>query len=365
MRLLIPDVPRGTRKPNNFDLIRLAMALLVVWSHSFALYLGTEAFEPISLLCNGLYNSGNIGVMVFFIVSGFLVSQSYLQSASAFDFMRKRVRRIYPGYMAATTICAFVVVPLFSTVRDTSFIQIPKTIAANLLLRNYFPPSNAFASNPYANTINGSLWSIPFEFWCYIGVAVLGISGLIAKRRFVVILALFVMGTRILLDILDRKPGWGVVGDIIGWPYLWFVILPSFLLGMIAYQWKHVLPARPYLLIAAIASAIGACWLNRHLANFVFAPALAYVTFYAAFSDVRPLQSLFSRGDFSYGTYLYAFPIQQILFATWGHALSFPIFIVLSMALSLLAGLCSWHAVEKHFIRRSPHVLSGRKLAGV
>src|SRR5262245_12034185 len=108
------------------------MALLVVWSHSFALYLGSERTEPLALLLNGAYNSGNVGVMVFFIISGFLVNQSFVNSKSLPRFMKRRIRRIYPGYLVATSICAFVVIPLFSTIRDTSVLEVIKTLGANL-----------------------------------------------------------------------------------------------------------------------------------------------------------------------------------------------------------------------------------------
>src|SRR6185295_11460845 len=115
-------------------------------------------------------------------ISGFLVTQSFVTSKSLTRFMARRIRRIYPGYLVATSICAFIVIPFFSSVRDTSALEAIKTIAANLLLRNYFPPSNAFTANPAPNVVNGSLWSIPYEFWCYIGVASLGIVGLLSRR---------------------------------------------------------------------------------------------------------------------------------------------------------------------------------------
>ena len=84
--------------------------MLVVWSHSFALYFGSENREPISLLTKGAINSGKVGVYVFFIISGFLITQSYERSASALSYLRKRICRIYPGFIVATIICAFVIV---------------------------------------------------------------------------------------------------------------------------------------------------------------------------------------------------------------------------------------------------------------
>src|ERR1035438_931447 len=130
MRLLI----QSEDGLNNFDAIRLMMAIAVIWSHSFALALPEgETVEPISILTNGHYNAGNIAVMVFFAISGFLICESRLKSKSLGSFLGKRVRRIYPGYMAASTIGVFIVVPLFSTAYDFSLVQIAKTVGGNLL----------------------------------------------------------------------------------------------------------------------------------------------------------------------------------------------------------------------------------------
>ena len=75
VRLLVP-ADEATLRRNNFDAIRLSMSLLVVWSHSFALWLGSESSEPVSLLMAGTYNSGNLGVLAFFAISGFLITLS-------------------------------------------------------------------------------------------------------------------------------------------------------------------------------------------------------------------------------------------------------------------------------------------------
>lgn len=353
--LLIPQTP-GARAANTFDAIRLLMALLVVWSHSFALHQGTESHEPVTVLLNGVYTAGSLGVMVFFMISGFLITQSFLSSKTLRRFMEQRVRRIYPGYLVATSLCAFVVVPLFSSVRDLSPAQVATTLVANLFLRNHFPPADAFAGNPVPLAVNGSLWSIPFEFWCYIGVAALGVSGLLTRRWVTTGLLVVALIGRVVLDVADRKPGGGLIGVIIGWPYQWFVILPSFLLGMVAHLYQTVLPRRPWLLAGLLAAAIGSAHLNIHAAHLLIAPALAYATFYVAFSPAVRLQRAGAYGDFSYGTYLYAYPIQQMLFALVGPRLSLPIFILLSLILSLAAGICSWFMIERWFIRRRSHL---------
>jgi peptidoglycan/LPS O-acetylase OafA/YrhL len=349
-RLLI-SLDGDTRENNNFDFIRLSMASLV-WSHSFALYFGTEDREPLSRLLHGDYNSGNIGVMVFFIISGFLVTRSFIATKSVKRYMEKRIRRIYPGYLVATSICAFVVIPLYSSISDLSALEVAKTVGANLILRRQFPPSSAFTTNPFGGEIYGSLWSIPFEFWCYIGVVLLGVMLLLKPRRFLIALTVVVIFGRVVLDLLDKKPVGGVIGLVIGWPYVWFVILPIFLLGMLANCYQQVLPRSRALLFILAAIVVGASRLSPHLTHIVAAPALAYATFYVAFSRSISVHRAAACGDFSYGTYLYAFPIQQMLFASWGDALNFAGYFALSLGLSLLAGVGSWHLVEKWFVRR-------------
>ena len=111
---------------------------------------------------------------------------------------------------------------------------------------------------------------------------------------------------------MDKKPGGGIVGLVIGWPYLWFKILPSFMLGMAAHAFKDTLPRSRALLIALTTTAVAAANLSPHLANLVVAPALAYAIFYFAFSQAMRFHGAAQWGDFSYGTYLYAFTIQQI-----------------------------------------------------
>jgi len=352
MARLVEPGEAVSHRSNNFDFIRLAMALAVIWSHGFALYYGNEDREWVSLLLGEYQNAGNLAVMVFFMISGFLITQSWMRSRSLASYIEKRVRRIYPGYLVATLVCAFVVVPVFSTIMKLDVEEILRTIGFNLLFRNYFPPSNAFTANPVPNAVNGSLWSIPFEMWCYVGVAALGLMSLLRRRWLLVALLVAVLVLRVVLDLQGRKPGLGLIGVVFGWPYMWVQILPSFLLGMIAWSFRESLPRHPAILVGLAVAAIGACHLEQNIAKLLVAPALAYAVFYLGFSRRISLPDAARHGDFSYGTYLYAYPIQQMIWALWGHRIGFPSYLVLSFALSLPAGIASWFLVERWFLPR-------------
>ncbi|MGH6782514.1 MAG: acyltransferase family protein [Sphingomonadaceae bacterium] len=345
---------------NNFDAIRLGMALLVIWSHCFAIYYGSEAAEPISRLLGGHYNAGNVGVWVFFIISGFLISHSFARAQNLWAYLKRRIARIHPGFIVATSICAFIVVPLFSSQGLSALTpaEVARTIGLNLLLQGHMPPSDAFAANP-VQAVNGALWSISFEFWCYLALAALGVAGAMRRRVAVPVLLVLLMAARAWLDLTGRKPGGGIIGDIIGWPYLWFAVAPCFLAGMAVYLYRDRLPRSRAFLAVALAALLIAAYLpigpiaSKILCDMLFPLVTAYAVFHLGFSRSVHLPDVARYGDYSYGTYLYGFPIQQAVMAVFGLAMPFMLYVPTVMALALLAGMASWYGVEQWFLPRA------------
>lgn len=348
---LIPS--SGAARQNNFNTLRLAMALLVVWSHSFALWLGTEANEPISRIMNGVDNAGNIAVLTFFTISGFLISLSYQRSSTILSYLGKRVARIHPGYIVATALCSLVVAPLLS---DRPFGLFSEAelggIASNVLLRGYIVPTPGFAG-----AVNGSLWSIPYEFWCYLGVIAMAELGFFRRRALLPLFTLAVMLVRSWLDLTGRRPGGGMLEPIIGMAYLWFKVLPPFLVGATMLAWRDHIPRSRFLALGLPLATIASAWLplagnaQGLITNLLVPPTLGYVVLYVAFHPAIRLPDAARFGDFSYGCYLYAFPIQQLLamaFRARG-VTALPLFIAASMAGSLIAGIASWFLVERWF----------------
>jgi peptidoglycan/LPS O-acetylase OafA/YrhL len=354
---LIPADAADARR-NHFNAIRLAMAMAVIWSHCFALYWGTEADEPVSLLLAGLYNAGSVGVRVFFIISGFLIAQSYLASRSNPDYFAKRVKRIFPGFIAATAVCTFVVVPLYASAGWG--LVTPQAIVQwawhAVTLHGEIPGADAFAGNP-GQTVNGALWSIRYEAWCYVGVAVLGIAGLMRKPWVVVAVLAGVLAGKAGLDLLGKQPGGGTIEAVFGWPYAWFSLAPCFLIGMVVQFYGRVILRSAVLLavllVALVASAHpgeGQGTQARIAFDLLFPFAAAYAVFYLAYSRKVTMPDAARFGDFSYGAYLYGFPIQQMVKASFD--LSFPAYVVTCLVLSLLGGVASWNLVEQWFVRK-------------
>ena len=349
--LLIPRDARALRQ-NNLDAIRLTMALLVVWSHSFALWKGTEDGEPISRLMSGTYNAGNVAVLAFFAISGFLITLSWERSASWRQYLRRRVMRIHPGYLVAITLCSLIVVPAVSS-RPFGMVRLAELggMLSNILLQNYIVPGAGEI------TINGSLWSIPYEFWCYIGVMALGLARLRGRWIYPALATLLIV-IRIWLDMTGRRPSGGMLSPIIGYAYFWFNVAPPFLLGGAAYRNRDRIPRSPLLLAALVLLTIATAHLpvadplRTVLTRTLFPWTLVYAVLYLAFSRRIRMADAARFGDFSYGSYLYAFPIQRLLEHYGRGALSFPAYVLSSLILTLLAGILSWLCVERWFLPR-------------
>jgi peptidoglycan/LPS O-acetylase OafA/YrhL len=347
MKLLVSN------EPNNFDAIRIAMALLVVWSHSFALYFGTEANEPLSLLTAGVANAGNIAVDVFFIVSGFLILKSFTRSRSYWSFLKKRIARILPGFMVATSLCAFVLLPALAGTHYTVGSAV-KTLGMNLLLQGWFVNSNPFVYN-HVRAVNGSLWSISFEFWCYLGVLAYGI--LKGGKALLVSVLIIVIALDVWTTATGKQWGGGIITKVVGWPNFWFRMAPCFMAGMLVYVYRDLIPRSGWIVLTSLAFLVVCARFSPLTARAFLPIVLAYAVFYYAFS--RQYFQAARHGDFSYGTYLYAFPIQQLILAFT--VLSFPIFVGISMLLSGVAGVASWFAVERWFhSTREPLAANGR-----
>ena len=157
---------------NNFDLLRLILALLVIYSHSYILGTGFGANEPLSAMTHGQVDWGAIAVNGFFFISGYLITSSYERSKSLFNYLRKRIFRIYPGFIGATLFDIFVVLPLSSghLVRlDLLHTNLHCKVSRLQPLRVLI--SRALSRpNPFPGVINGSLWTIRPEFLCSVGL---------------------------------------------------------------------------------------------------------------------------------------------------------------------------------------------------
>jgi peptidoglycan/LPS O-acetylase OafA/YrhL len=323
---------------NNFDFLRLTAALLVLFAHQYAL-LGLD-----SPAIGGMFELGSVSVATFFAISGYLVAQSWSFDPHVWRFAARRVLRIWPALILITFLCAFVLGPIVSTLTAHEYFTSPRTYAylSWLRMKSTFDLPGVFGSIPYPNAVNGSLWTIPIEVHWYLILLLIALAGLMRFRWAVVAATIgFAVYHFGIYHAETNKPHWTNEYGL------------YFCAGVSLYLIRDVWTDRKMLLSIALALAAAVLvWSgHQHIAMW-----LAWPFFVIAFgTSSTPVFREFGRfGDFSYGVYIFAFPVQQtLIWATsgnWSVAGYLPVAAALSLALAAL----SWHLVEKPALRLKP-----------
>jgi len=325
-------------RDNNFDALRLVAATLVILSHCWALT--GSVVDPVVVLTQGHLYAGQLGVWVFFAMSGYLVTRSFVKRRSLWAFAEARSLRIYPAFGIAVVFGVFVGA-LATTLPLRDYLSATGTwtyLYRNLQFDIRFDLPGVFAHNPFPNAVNGSLWTLPLEAMMYVVVAILGVTALLARR--VVAGAVLVAA----IAVLIAEPSWLGVLPMLGSP-LYAVPAIAFLLGMLMAQFRDDIPCRGGIALALLAAGVVSVHAGPEIGTLYACFATSYCTFWLAFHRVR-VRIPESIGDVSYGLYVYAFPVQQLIvwldpaIGPWG------LFCVVLPVTFMLAWF-SWHLVEK------------------
>ena len=335
----------GHHDANNFDFLRVAAAFAVLLSHQYAL---SGRPEPIVLVGT----MGGWGVLVFFAISGYLVAGSWQHDPNLARFGARRLLRIWPGLAVACLLLALVLGPLVSSLGARAYYASP-------MVRDYLKMLDLwhfkaqlpgiFAGNPLAGQANGSLWTIPIEVACYVALALVGLVGVM--RRTALLLTLY--GAACVWFFFLFKTGYE---DPIRAKLQMGMI---FFAGACLYQVRRHWMTRKAIVSALAAVAIPLVWSAgfQELA-FTLGLPLAVVLLGAAGTPV--LRRCGRYGDFSYGLYIYAYPVQQCVVAAFDNRLSVAAGVALSTLVTLLLAVLSWHLVEKRALGLKVRLVSAR-----
>ncbi len=334
------------RADNRFDILRLLAAWLVLFSHCYPLG-GRPASEPLASTL-GLDTLGGVGVAIFFVLSGYLVTLSLERSPNLLEFARRRALRIYPALITLSLLCVLILGPWMTVLPQAVYWQHPitwdylETTSAWLIK---YPLPGVFYANPMPITVNGALWSLPYEITCY-GVLALA-SVLPGPLR----VKVPVLGAGLVVLLLVRPT------DALTRPFDLFLGMDYyhgklgllFALGAIFACWRSAI--RPMLWLALLPLAGALCLQRGAWQTLLYLLGAGMLTLWLALY-ARWLPRIPARiGDWSYGAYLYGFPVQQVLAHFKLHEASFIGYALASTVITFtLAGL-SWHLVEKQALR--------------
>jgi peptidoglycan/LPS O-acetylase OafA/YrhL len=357
----------GGGRHNNFDALRLIAAATVVFSHSFLIAEGTQDHEPLIWLTGNQSILGLVGVFVFFTISGFLVTQSFEQTPNPLHFLVKRALRIFPGLFVATTVSAFVLGPLVTDLPLGAYLSRPEPyeyVVGNTLLDQtvHELPGVWFVDNGVGLEVNGSLWTLRSEFMMYLMVLVLGVLRLLRVRAVLLLLSFGIACLH--FNMLDEFEKWGWFFQLLsGWGWL----VGFFAAGMALYKLRYTRIFDGRIALLALVGLVVSVPLRQFI--LLFPLFGCYLALWLALTPRLPVIPAARFGDFSYGIYIYGWPVEQgVAWLLGGHAKWWQVFLLALPAAAALAFL-SWHLIErpalrlKPVARRSP--MAPRREAGV
>lgn len=326
---------------NSVSLISILFAILIILFHSYPLFYGMNVIGPVSKVLRP-YNIGKIVVCAFFFISGFMISKSIKKSKTINDYMKKRIKKIFPGLIAVLLITVFVIAPIVSSLQKGVFLRNPelylKYLFDNILLykNTVYSIDTVFIDNAYPNAINGSLWSIKHTFFSYIvfiPVYVYILKNKKSNRSFMFFyLIFFVMYSLSNFGLLNDYHDFigKYFGDIgvFNENKLFIENLFFFFTGVLYDLFSDKIYIKSsYFLISIITYII---LLKTPLSIFAFQIAFPYIIMY-----LMCLKTRFKAKDISYYIYLFGFMIQQTIYHYLKEYNLF-IFMILSIVITII-----------------------------
>ncbi|CAM3698663.1 Acyltransferase family protein [Vibrio aerogenes CECT 7868] len=366
MTHLLADYTR--HKDNNFNLIRFIAASLVLFSHGFAL---TGHAEPLSTSLHMTW--GSIAVDIFFITSGFLITGSYLNRNHLLHFTAARFLRIYPALLAAIGFC-IVTGAMLTPLSLPDYLangQTHEFILKNMTLFSGagFLLPGVFTDLPFPYVVNASLWTLPYEVWMYAILALLMImttmlnryiSFLSMKRVFLVVASVAIM-THIVHHFLPAAPAAPASSSAPPVIENFIRMFSMFFAGAALYIWRDKIYLSATWLYGGLCVLLLCAFWQQDVFFVIYCLILPLLLLMLAYLPNGRIRSFNRFGDYSYGIYIYAFPVQQLI-ATWLPGVSVPVMAGLSFVLTLMLAMISWHLIEKKALRMKMNAQPARPL---
>ncbi|MEV8238782.1 acyltransferase [Microbacterium testaceum] len=335
-------------RSNSLNAVRLILALLVLVAHGEELGGYGRHLQPL----------GPWAVAGFFCISGYLIALSRQRARGGGDFFLRRIVRIYPAFLVVLVVVAFVLAPLASAFFDAGPWRIDA--AARYVARNaglwIVQPTlpDMLVQLPYPGVWNGSLWTLAYEFACYVVTGLIGFLAATWGLRTTIVLWAGSTAVAVLAGV-------GVVNP----PHTlatFATLLAFYLSGTLLLIGQNRVPLRPVLIIgaAAVVAAVAITGAPQAVAG----PAMAYLMIAAGI--LLPFRRIGARNDISYGIYIYAFPVQQLLASALAErGVPFIVPLALAVAFTIPLAWASWLLVERPAMRAHRRWASRRREAGV
>ncbi len=351
-----------------FDFVRIALALGVLAWHALAAVVGNAEAGKATVYWMIIYSI----LPMFFALSGFLVTGSALRLPLK-QYILNRVFRIVPALGVDIMLSALILGPIFTAFSLAAYFNGREfwIYFLNIIGVVHYQLPGVFLDNPLHGIVNGSLWTVPYEIGCYVVMSLMIYSGVIRSAVVTSLLAIIWLVIACVLHATELKTGVQFVDKLF---YFLFLkggasLIAYFLGGSALFLAKARIPFDGRIaavlglaLVAASSLLNGSFWWTQPVWQLLWLGPLVYLVIYCGMQPL-PKVPVFDRGDYSYGVYLYHFPILQALqhmfgFANWLFLLAAAFVPVTVMA------MFSWHNIEKPILKmRKRFSLVGARIA--
>ncbi len=357
MRSLQDRLVETSGRPRGFDYLRLALALGVIAWHGFPVtYSGDNGPATIEALWAGPWRPAAYFIVPgFFALSGFLVAGS-LERNPIPQFLTLRAMRIFPALTVETLISALILGPLLTTVPLHEYFSSKQFFSyfLNIIGLIHYELPGVFDGLPAGNTVNKQLWTVPYEFDCYFAITVLALLGFARKPIWLLV------ATFIAMLLLLARHRYGLHGAIPlerGSRPPGSMLLLSFLYGASFFLMRRRVPfSRLLFLLSGISYTMFVTSVQTEFL-FLAVPPLVYIIVFLGLLD--PPRTPFVVGaDYSYGIYLYGFPLLQTVSYLLPSHRTWLFNVTLSTALALACAFLSWTFVETKILDQKSRIIS-------
>ena len=341
----VPVYGKKFNKVNSLNLIRLVLSALVLFAHGF--YLAGLGRGP---EISG-ENLGGWAVAGFFTISGYLITASRFSNSFG-TYLTHRVARIYPAFIVCLLVTVLVFAPIAYVMQngDLRGYMSTETTPLRFLFSNLFLKMNVYdvsytpADVPFAGSWNGSLWSLYFEFLCYLLVGFLGIFAAVRRTPWPMIAA-FALSVAVYANLEALAP-YLSTSDF----QLLARLVPFFLGGAVIrllspWLGLHWAGGMLSLVLSVVLILSVPVWGGQ-----LAAPFITY--FLLWFSTVLPSPQFIKNNDISYGFYIYAWPVQQLLAMAGVHEAGIVLYDLAAIAGTAVLATLSWLLVERPVMER-------------
>jgi len=334
---------------NSLNVTRLVLASLVLVAHAY--YISGQGVGP---HIDG-ENLGGWAVFGFFAVSGYLITGSRW-SGSLGTYLVHRIARIFPAFLVCLVVMTVAFAPIgYLHVHGNlnGFLTAGPTTPMNFVFSNSMLRVSSYdiagtpGDVPYPGAWNGSLWTLYYEFLCYLIVGGLAVFGWVRRSAWGI-------GIAFVLSVVAHATWAHIAGPLLGGnvdAQFLLKLLPLFLGGALVQLLRARLPLHWAGAALSVVAVLGAVWALDGWGAQLTAPFLAYGLLWVA--SVVPCPRLIQRNDISYGVYIYAFPVQQLLILTGVQNLGLPVYDVVALACVVPLATASWLLVERPVMRQA------------